>query len=245
MGELIRSSRSNRSSRSSRSRSFASSASGCEAETAARSRRKAITFADVLLERQAEFRTPGRRSSRDTARANALSFIRFSDRRGLEIHHARLGRTSARRGHEAGHLVAGKQCLLRSRSRAERRNSRRADRMAARHPGRVAATRQFLTPAERSGRPPSDIARSRSRGAAPPRPSPFHPREPSGIAADRRFDRQRMLSQALARRPLGSSATPRRDRRHSAPIEYRVGARGVGAPVRAPARITAVAFSVR
>ena len=89
-----------------------------------------MTLADVLVERQAELVGPALQVLALTARANALSFIRFITERRLEIEHALRRPHQRRRGDEARQLVAREQRLLEPRLARPRRCSRACERMA-------------------------------------------------------------------------------------------------------------------
>ena len=167
------------------------------------SRRNVITLVDVLVERQAELLG---------ARAQVVAGHGAGKRLVLHpLDHRRAPRGRARSS-------IGRTSAPPSRSRPSRRrqtaSSRAGSRAARRSSWRATESRASPTRDSRAGAVPrsrgtddrrrSDTARSRSRAAdaTMPHSSSFSPNR-AGIAADRGLDRQRVLAQALALRPLG------------------------------------------
>ena len=69
-------------------------------------RMKAMTLATCSSSGKPSSAAPRRRSSRDTARANALSFIRLSTETACEVQDAFGGADERGSGDESGHFVA-------------------------------------------------------------------------------------------------------------------------------------------
>ena len=112
---------------------------------------------------------PLRKSSRGTARANALSFIRLMTDDGLEVQHALRRPHERGRDDEPAHLVAGEQRPL------ELRLARHAGVVGvrqnrARHPLGIAAGPSGSRRRERDGSRGRDTSRSRSRGSSATKP---------------------------------------------------------------------------
>ena len=139
--------------------------------------------------------------ARDVARKR-LVLHPLDHRRRLEVEHALRRPDQRGGGDEASHLVAGIQRLLERGSRARRPSSRRAtgSRASPIRDSRGAAA--LAAPERMVGRRlvalVVEIVQQRDRRPMPPRL-----RRTPCVAAHRRFDRQRVLAQALALGPFG------------------------------------------
>ena len=159
---------------------------------------KAMTLATCSSSGRPSSAAPRRRSSRDTARANALSFIRFRTEAGFEVEHAPRWAHQRGGGDESGHFVAGVQRLLEQAFPGDAAVvGVRQDR--AHDPLGISAALQLLAPAKRviGGRRVAlvvEVVQQRDRS-----PRLFVFTELPRVAPDGGFHGQRVLPQALAR----------------------------------------------